>query len=75
MLQLNGHPQRSEGLTPRSEWRRASQMPKAGKCTFLGGRRTYYYYYYFIKINGKGPKPLTLHNKNVVKSQIVCNAI
>jgi len=41
MLQLNGHLQRSVSLTQMSEWRRASQTPKAGKCTFLGlGRRT-----------------------------------
>ena len=42
---LNGHPQRSESLTLRSEWRRASQTPKAGRCTFLGGQRTRHVFY------------------------------
>ena len=45
MLQLNGHPQRSKSPTLRSKWRRASQPPKAGRCTFLGGRRTWHVFY------------------------------
>ena len=46
MLQLD--PQRSESPTLRSEWRRASQTPKAGRCTFLGGRRTWHVFLNFF---------------------------